>query len=88
MDLIPKEELTRLKSADSVKKVADQAVSILERESVAHLINTAANCGQHSVVCNHQLSESILKELKRNGYKVVHNPHSADPTKCYLISGF
>lgn len=86
--LIPVEEITELKSASAVAEVAKEAVAIHEKESVAFLINQAANCGQHSVTCNHALSDEIQTELKAQGYKLTKNNHSANPNVSWTIAGF
>lgn len=86
--LIPIEEMTELKSASAVAEVAKEAVAIHEKESVASLINGAANCGQHNVTCNHALSEELQIELKAQGYRLTKNNHSANPNVSWTIAGF
>lgn len=83
-DLIPKEEITTLKSAADVKEVADNAVAILEQQSMATLINQAANTGQHSAVWGHPISKELEKVLKGQGYKIT----KMSPDFQYKIEGF
>lgn len=86
--LIPMDKLTTLQSASAVKAVADEALKIHEEQSVAALINQAANAGQHSVTCNHILSEEIKKTLKAQGYKLTKDNRAADPDRAWVIAGF
>jgi len=83
-DLIPKEELDTLKPASEVKGVADEAVKILEQKSMATLINSAANTGQHSAIWGHPISPELLKVLKGQGYKIT----KMSPDFQYKIEGF
>lgn len=87
-ELIPEEELVELKSATEVKDVADAAPSILEEQSCAHLINTAANSGAHFVVYQHDMSEDLKSKLEEKGYKVYSNTKAADPQQQWIIKGF
>ena len=47
--LIPTDEMTELKSASAVGEVANEAVAIIEKQTVAYAINQAANTGEHSI---------------------------------------
>ena len=82
--LIPTDELSTLKSASEVKKVADEAIDIHEEQSVARLINLAANTGEHSAIWEHPLSEHLEKVLKGQGYKIT----KMSPEFLYRIEGF
>lgn len=86
--LIPLDEITELKSASVVSEVAKAADAIHERQSVAALINNAANVGQHSVTWNHSLSEELQVTLKAQGYKITRNTRAADPNMSWTIAGF
>lgn len=86
--LIPIDEITTLKSASEVKAVADEALKIHEEQTVAALINQAANSGQHSVIWNRPMSEELEKTLKAQGYKILKNMHAADPEIGMKIAGF
>lgn len=82
--LIPNEEINNLKPASEVKEVADEAVAIHEKQSMARLINLAANSGQHSAIWEHPLSKDLEKVLKGQGYKVT----KMSPEFLYKIEGF
>ena len=86
--LIPIDEMTTLKSASEVKAVADEAISIHEQQSVAALINQAANSGQHSVIWNRPMTDELKKVLEGQGYKITKNNHAADPNIGMKIWGF
>lgn len=86
MSLIPREELTTLKSASDVRLVADSAYEIHEEMSVAHDINTAANSGEKSVTVVRKLSESIISKLKADGYEITDSSENYPEPYCYVIS--
>lgn len=86
MSLIPREELTTLKSASEVRSVAESAYEIHEEMSVAHDINTAANSGEKSVTVVRNLSESILSKLKANGYTITDASENYPEPYCFVIS--
>lgn len=75
-DLIPIDELTELKSASAVKEVANEAVKIHEKQAVAHVINTAANSGEHSAIYKNALSSEVEELLKAQGYKITRHPNT------------
>ena len=84
--LIPIDEITQLKSASDVSTVANEAVKIIEEETVAAAINTAANTGAHSITWSKTLSDELIKTLESQGYKVTHNNRAADPNFSWTIS--
>ena len=86
MSLIPREELTTLKSASEVRSVAESAYEIHEEMSVAHDINTSANSGEKSVTVVRKLSESILSKLKANGYTITDASENYPEPYCFVIS--
>ena len=86
MSLIPREELTTLKSASDVRLVADSAYEIHEEMSVAHDINTAANSGDKSVAVVRKLSENLTVKLKAHGYKIDDASEHYPEPYCYIIS--
>lgn len=88
MALIPIEEISELKPASDVKDVADTALDLIEEGQVARAINLAANTGEHSVVWEHPLSDTLRKKLNEKGYTIKVLSHIADPTKMYEIGGF
>lgn len=65
------EELNTLHKASEVKSVSESAVAIHEKNSVARLINLAANTGESTAIWEHPLSDSLESELKSNGYTVT-----------------
>ena len=86
--LIPDSELTELKSADSVKDVADSAEKIIEKQMCAHAINSAANTGSHLVYYDHPISDSLKEDLESLGYEIVKENRAADPRVHWVIKGF
>lgn len=86
MSLIPREELTTLKSASDVRLVADSAYEIHEEMSVAHDINTAANSGDKSVAIVRKLSENLRAKLEAHGYTVEDASENYPEPYCYVIS--
>lgn len=86
MSLIPREELTTLKSASEVRSVAESAYEIHEEMSIAHDINTAANSGEKSVAVVRKLSESIVSKLKADGYTITDASENYPEPYCYVIS--
>lgn len=83
--LIPIDELTQLKAASAVKSVAEEAVHIIEEQTVAAAINGAANTGATSITWSKTLSDEMITELKAQGYKVIKNGHAADPNFSWTI---
>ena len=83
---IPQDELTELKSADEVNSVAEVAVSELEEMSVAHLINTAANCGEYTAVYSKPLSAALRTKLEGQGYTLSEPAPIAKPGDETIIS--
>ena len=74
--------------ASEAKAIADAAPFILEKQSVAHAINNAANTGAHSVRWSKPLSDDMIALLKENGYTVTKNSRAADPNVSWTIAGF
>lgn len=86
MSLIPREELTTLKSASDVRNVANSAYEIHEEMSVAHDINTAANSGEKSITIVRKLSENLESKLKAKGYTITTASENYPEPYCYVIS--
>lgn len=86
MSLIPREELTTLKSASDVRLVADSADEIHEEMSVAHDINTAANSGEKSVAIVKKLSDNLTSKLKAKGYTITDASENYPEPYCFVIS--
>jgi len=85
VELIPSDEMTTLKPASEVKTIADEAEEILEQQSVAYLINEAANTGSHMVVWSKSISDELKQVLEGQGYKVIKS--NTYPNR-YTIKGF
>jgi len=86
MSRIPQDELTTLKAASAVKTVAEGAVAELEEMSVAHLINTAANCGEYSAVYSKPISAALRTKLEGQGYTLTEPKPIAKPGDETIIS--
>lgn len=88
MALIPQDKLNVLIPASDVKSTADTACAVLEEQSVAFMINSAANTGAHQCLYNHPISESLISKLKKNGYTVAAVKDVAVYGSQYWIGGF
>ena len=88
MALIPQNELSKLQTAYSARKVASTAAFEAEKMAIAKLINSTANTGELSAIYNHPISDAMKSVLKNNGYIVTQNPkqYCVDPTTQYTIS--
>lgn len=86
MTRIKPEDMTTLISATQAKTVADGAIAELEEMSIAHLINEAANCGQHSVVCARPISEDLKTKLEGQKYTLTSPAPIAKPGDETIIS--
>ena len=73
MTLIPMDELQTLKTAKAVKATAGTAAVDQQKQAIAYLINTAANCGQLDVTYNGKILPEVLQELKTNKYEVTYD---------------
>lgn len=87
-ELIPISEISVLRPASEVKAVADEAMQIIEKESIARLINIAANSGQHSAIWEHPMSAEVKTLVEGQGYRVTRVPRAADPNVMWMIEGF
>lgn len=87
-ELIPKEEMATLKSAAEVKEIADKAIELQDIASAAHLINEAANTGQHMAVWGHPLTDELRKALEGQGYKVTKRAARYPDIDEWAITGF
>lgn len=81
-------KLCELVPASQAKEMADKAVFILEQQSVAYAINSAAKTGEHNVKWSKPLSDEMIALLEENGYTVTKNLRAADPDTSWTISGF
>lgn len=84
-NLIPKEEISELKPASDVRSTALEASKIHEKESVARLINLAANTGELRAIWEHPLSDDLKSELESQGYHVSKKTVAANPNFMYII---
>ena len=73
MTLIPMDELQTLKAKADVKSTASNAAVDQQKQAVAYLINTAANCGQYDVAYNGKLLPEVAQALETNGYTVTYD---------------
>lgn len=88
MSLIPKDEMTELKTASDVKTVADGAVDDIREMEAAYLINSAANTGEHRAVWAKEMPDTLKSTLEGKGYQVLSDNSAADPNKMWIIGGF
>ena len=73
MTLIPMDELQTLKSKADVKTVAETAEVEQQKQAIAYLINTAANCGQYDVAYNGKLLDEVKQALEGKGYTITYD---------------
>lgn len=67
------DELQTLKSKDDVKTVAETAEVEQQKQAIAYLINTAANCGQYDVAYNGKLIDEVKQALEDKGYTITYD---------------
>lgn len=85
-DLIGYSGYETLYDAADVKLLSDNAEKFQQLKSVANAINQAANCGEHEVVWEHKMLDSVKAELEGKGYTVKDYINSANPRVASLIS--
>lgn len=73
MALIPMDELQQLKAASAVETVANTAEADQQKQAIAYLINTAANCGQYDVSYNGKILDSVKQDLEDEGYTITYD---------------
>lgn len=73
MALIPMDELQQLKAASAVRSTAEAAEADQQKQAIAYLINTAANCGQYDVSYNGKILDSVKQELEGQGYTIKYD---------------
>ena len=88
MALIPQNELNQLITASAAKDVADTAEQTIQEQSVAYLINTAANTGLHECQFNGILTEETISVLEGKGYTVTPKGDIAVEGTQFVIGGF
>ena len=83
-------KLCELVPASEAKEMANKAEFILEQQSVAYAINSAAKTGAHEVTWSKPLSDEMitLLESEEYGYTLTKNLRAADPNTSWTISGF
>ena len=78
-------DLTELQAATTVLDTAESAVGLHIEQSLAYTINSAANCGQTSVLWQHEMSEDYQEHLVSMGYTVRKLVNVARPGTLWLI---
>lgn len=79
MSLVKREDMTTLRPASEAKATAATAEDDLQIQSIAYLINEAANTGLYRVVYQQHLRENVKKTLESNGYTIKYvNNNSYD----------
>ena len=75
MSLVPRDEMTTLRSASASKATADTALDEQQLMEVAYLINNAANTGEYTAIYQNKLRDATVEALESSGYtiKYVHN---------------
>lgn len=70
MSLVPREEMTTLRSASDSRATAQSAEKDVQLMAVAHLINQAANTGEYQVIFQTKFVDGVKEELESKGYTV------------------
>lgn len=68
--LISYDEMSTLKLADELRSVADTALIDNQLQSLAHMLNTAANTGAYSILWAGELFDENIQTLKEHGYSI------------------
>ena len=71
MSLVPKDEMTTLRSASQSLDTANSAEDDIQLKAVAYAINSAANTGQKRVVFQELILDAVKEQLESNGYKLT-----------------
>jgi hypothetical protein len=79
MSLVKREDMATLRPASEAKATAATAEDDLQIQSIAYLINEAANTGLCRVIYQQHLRENVKKTLESNGYTIKYvNNNSYD----------
>lgn len=70
MSLVPKDEMTTLRSASDSRDTAETAEKEIQLKAVAFAINSAANTGEFRTVFQGTLIDDVRSELESNGYEL------------------
>lgn len=70
MSLVPKDEMTTLRSASDSRTTAQTAEKDIQIQAIAYAINTAANTGLTETLFQSQLVDGVKEELESKGYTV------------------
>lgn len=76
-DLIDDSSIHDLRSAEEIRKIADDASEARQLRNIAYELNSSANVGITSIVYNDQLDDEVIKVLEGQGYSVT---RTAQPT--------
>lgn len=77
MSLVPRDEMTTLRSASESASTAKTAEDDVQLLAVAHAINQAANTGLYQVVFQTKLRENVKAELESKGYTIKYISNNA-----------
>ena len=70
MNLVDKDDMTKLRTASESRATAETAEDDVQLKAVAFAINSAANTGQLRVVFQEPLRENVVSQLKGSGYTI------------------
>lgn len=70
MSLVPKDEMTTLRSASDSRATAQSAEKDIQLQAIAYAINTAANTGLTETMFQSKLLDGVKDELEGKGYTV------------------
>lgn len=70
MGLVPKDQMTILRSASESKSTAQSAEKDIQMQAIAYAINNAANTGLYEVIFQEKLIDGVKAELEGKGYVV------------------
>lgn len=77
MSLVPKDQMTILRSASEAKATAQSAEDEIQLQAVAYAINNASNTGQYEVVFQEKLRDATKSELEAKGYTIKYIRNNA-----------
>lgn len=70
MGKVPKDEMIVLHTAAESKSTATNAEDDTQLQAVAYAINSAANCGQLSVIFQEELRPNVESQVTGKGYTI------------------
>ena len=86
MALVPKDEMTTLRSAADAYSTSQTAEYEQQLKAVAFAVNEASNTGETRTMFLGKLLDDVKSELESKGYTVKENEQAANPPIQNVIS--